>query len=108
MNESRCYACKGHLYWRPIYGVVVCWRCHPPGSKRLVADIVWDGEVKWRQPCDEQTETSHTWPKRSRSWKIVTRIAGGQERQEPSGIDRDQEREQGADQRSSMARIIAH
>jgi hypothetical protein len=46
---TECYACRGRLFWRSIYGVVICWRCHAPGSERLVADILWDGEVKWRQ-----------------------------------------------------------
>jgi hypothetical protein len=46
---TECYACKGKLFWRSIYGVVICWRCHPPGTDRLVVDLLWDGEVKYHQ-----------------------------------------------------------
>lgn len=44
-----CYACHGRLFWRSIYGVVICYRCHAPGSEQLIADILYDGEVKWTQ-----------------------------------------------------------
>lgn len=44
-----CHACGSRLFWRSIYGVVICWRCHPPGADHLVTDIVFDGEVKWKQ-----------------------------------------------------------
>jgi hypothetical protein len=47
--RTECYACKGKLFWRSVYGVVICWRCHAPGTERLVTDILWDGEVKWHQ-----------------------------------------------------------
>jgi hypothetical protein len=46
---TECPACRGRLFWRSIHGVVICWRCHPPGSEKLLADILWDGEVKWHQ-----------------------------------------------------------
>lgn len=44
-----CCACRGRLFWRSIHGCVICWRCHPPGSESLIADLLWDGGVIWVQ-----------------------------------------------------------
>jgi hypothetical protein len=44
-----CRACGSRLFWRSLYGVAICWRCHPPANDELVTDILYDGEVKWKQ-----------------------------------------------------------
>lgn len=45
--DKPCYACGSRAFWRSLHGAVICWRCHPPARESLVADILWDGEVKW-------------------------------------------------------------
>lgn len=44
-----CSACHSRLSWRSIYGAVICYACHAPANDSLVADILWDGEIKWHQ-----------------------------------------------------------
>lgn len=34
----RCPACRGTRFWRSIYNVIVCARCHPPAAPQLVAE----------------------------------------------------------------------
>ena len=35
-----CYACKRSRFWKSIYGVIVCGRCHPPAHDRLVSEWI--------------------------------------------------------------------
>lgn len=37
-----CFACRGTRFWRSLYNVFVCARCHPPADLSLVA--AWIGE----------------------------------------------------------------
>jgi hypothetical protein len=46
---AECPWCHGRLFWRSIYGSITCWRCHEPANEGLIADILWQGEVKWHQ-----------------------------------------------------------
>lgn len=36
-KEGFCYVCKGRRFWLSVHGVLVCARCHPPASPKLVA-----------------------------------------------------------------------
>ncbi len=38
----KCFACRGSRFWRSVYDVIVCARCHPPADLSLVA--AWIGE----------------------------------------------------------------
>jgi hypothetical protein len=40
--EGGVDACGTTRRWRSLYGVVICARCHPPASPKLVA--AWEGE----------------------------------------------------------------
>ena len=46
--EKPCYACGSRLFWRSVYGAIVCFNCHPPANERLVASLLYDGQVKWK------------------------------------------------------------
>jgi hypothetical protein len=46
---TECYCCHGKLFWRSVYMVVICWKCHPPAKDSLVTAILWNGETKWHQ-----------------------------------------------------------
>jgi hypothetical protein len=46
--EKPCYACGSRLFWRSVYGALTCFTCHPPASERLVASLLYDGQVKWK------------------------------------------------------------
>lgn len=45
--NAPCYACGSRTFWRSIHGAVICWRCHPAANEGLIADIFWNGQVKW-------------------------------------------------------------
>jgi hypothetical protein len=34
----RCFGCREHRFWRSIYGVVICAKCHPPADESLVVE----------------------------------------------------------------------
>jgi hypothetical protein len=42
-----CHACGSRTFWRSVYGVVICYRCHPPANDKLIIDIFWNGESQW-------------------------------------------------------------
>jgi len=46
-NTDQCCACKSRLFWRSIHGPIACFRCHPPANERIVASLLYDGQVKW-------------------------------------------------------------
>ena len=47
-GSKPCYACGSRLYWRSVYGVTICFRCHPPPCDELVGSLTYDGEAKWK------------------------------------------------------------
>ena len=44
--ELVCHACKKRLFWRSIYGVVICGVCHPPAAPELVKRWLPEPEKK--------------------------------------------------------------
>ena len=36
LSPVRCFACRGSQFWRSVYGVVICGRCHPPADAQLI------------------------------------------------------------------------
>lgn len=36
-REGTCYVCKGRRLWLSVHGVLVCAKCHPPPTEKLVA-----------------------------------------------------------------------
>ena len=40
ITAVKCFACKGHRFWRSTYGVVICAKCHPPACAELVAEYI--------------------------------------------------------------------
>lgn len=43
-SPGACRWCKGKLWWRSVYNIVVCARCHPPALPELVVEWVEGGE----------------------------------------------------------------
>lgn len=39
--KQRCHACHGYLFWRSLYGSVICVTCHAPSSRSLVSEWLW-------------------------------------------------------------------
>jgi len=37
VQDVPCYNCDGRTFWVSTYGVIVCGRCHPPATPKLVA-----------------------------------------------------------------------
>jgi len=37
VRDIPCYVCDSRTFWVSTYGVIVCGRCHPPATPKLVA-----------------------------------------------------------------------